>query len=122
MSYRITEAERKHVAVTEDIRLNLSVTAEEGTTPAVNLEITDSDRLNLSALFPQYAIDVDKTDDEHSRFRLVDAKTRETILTCDGLKSLNGNPLGLGWRYGLEFILDDDGYVKGISLINKNNG
>ena len=122
MSYRITEAERKHVAVTEDIRLNLSVIAEEGTTPAVNLEITDSDRLNLSALFPQYAIDVDKTDDEHSRFRLVDAKTRETILTCDGLKSLNGNPLGLGWRYGLEFILDDDGYVKGISLINKNNG
>lgn len=122
MSYRITEAERKHVAVTEDIRLNLSVTAEEGTTPAVNLEITDSDKLNLSALFPQYAIDVDKTDDEHSRFRLVDAKTRETILTCDGLKSLNGNPLGLGWRYGLEFILDDDGYVKGISLINKNNG
>lgn len=122
MSYRITEAERKHVAVTEDIRLNLSVTAEEGTTPAVNLEITDSDRLNLSALFPQYAIDVDKTDDEHSRFRLVDAKTRETILICDGLKSLNGNPLGLGWRYGLEFILDDDGYVKGISLINKNNG
>ena len=122
MSYRITEAERKHVAVTEDIRLNLSVIAEEGTTPAVNLEITDSDKLNLSALFPQYAIDVDKTDDEHSRFRLVDAKTRETILTCDGLKSLNGNPLGLGWRYGLEFILDDDGYVKGISLINKNNG
>ena len=122
MSYRITEAERKHVAVIEDLKLNLSVTAEEGTTPAVNLEITDSDKLNLSASFPQYAIDVDKTDDEHSRFRLVDAKTRETILTCDGLKSLNGNPLGLGWRYGLEFILDDDGYVKGISLVNKNNG
>lgn len=122
MSYRITEAERKHVAVIEDLKLNLSVAAEEGTTPAVNLEITDSDKLNLSASFPQYAIDVDKTDDEHSRFRLVDAKTRETILTCDGLKSLNGNPLGLGWRYGLEFILDDDGYVKGISLINKNNG
>lgn len=122
MSYRITEAERKHVAVIEDLKLNLSVTAEEGTTPAVNLEITDSDKLNLSASFPQYAIDVDKTDDEHSRFRLIDAKTRETILTCDGLKSLNGNPLGLGWRYGLEFILDDDGYVKGISLVNKNNG
>lgn len=122
MSYRITEAERKHVAVIEDLKLNLLVTAEEGTTPAVNLEITDSDKLNLSASFPQYAIDVDKTDDEHSRFRLVDAKTRETILTCDGLRSLNGNPLGLGWRYGLEFILDDDGYVKGISLINKNNG
>lgn len=122
MSYRITEAERKHVAVIEDLKLNLSVAAEEGTTPAVNLEITDSDKLNLSASFPQFAIDVDKTDDEHSRFRLVDAKTRETILTCDGLKSLNGNPLGLGWRYGLEFILDDDGYVKGISLVNKNNG
>ena len=122
MSYRITEAERKHVAVIEDLKLNLSVTAEEGTTPAVSLEITDSDKLNLSASFPQYAIDVDKTDDEHSRFRLVDAKTRETILTCDGLRSLNGNPLGLGWRYGLEFILDDDKYVKGISLINKNNG
>lgn len=122
MSYRITEAERKHVAVIEDLKLNLSVTAEEGTTPAVNLEITDSDKLNLSASFPQYAIDVDKTDDEHSRFRLVDAKTRETVLTCEGLRSLNGNPLGLGWRYGLEFILDDDGYVKGISLINKNNG
>ena len=121
MSYRITEAERKHVAVIEDLKLNLSVIAEEGTTPAVNLEITDSDKLNLSASFPQFAIDVDKTDDEHSRFRLVDAKTRETVLTCDGLKSLNGNPLGLGWRYGLEFILDDDGYVKGISLINKNN-
>ena len=122
MSYRITEAERKHVAVIEDLKLNLSVTAEEGTTPAVNLEITDSDQLNLSASFPQYAIDVDKTDDEHSRFRLVDAKTRETIFTCDGLRSLNGNPLGLGWRYGLEFVLDDDGYVKGISLVNKNNG
>lgn len=122
MSYRITEAERKHVAVIEDLKLNLSVAAEEGTTPAVNLEITDSDKLNLSASFPQFAIDVDKTDDEHSRFRLVDAKTRETILTCDGLKSLNGNPLGLGWRYSLEFILDDDGYVKGISLVNKNNG
>jgi len=121
LSYRITEAERKHVAVIEDLKLNLSVIAEEGTTPAVNLEITDSDKLNLSASFPQFAIDVDKTDDEHSRFRLVDAKTRETVLTCDGLKSLNGNPLGLGWRYGLEFILDDDGYVKGISLINKNN-
>lgn len=122
MSYRITEAERKHVAVIEDLKLNLSVTAEEGTIPAVNLEITDSDKLNLSASFPQYAIDIDKTDDEHSRFRLVNAETRKTILTCDGLRSLNGNPLGLGWRYGLEFILDDDGYVKGISLINKNNG
>ena len=122
MSYRITEAERKHVAVIEDLKLNLKVTEEAGTTPAVNLEITDNDKLNLSADFPQYAIDVDKTDDEHSRFRVVDAKTRETILTCDGLTSLNGNPMGLGWRYGLEFILDDDGYVKGISLVNKNNG
>lgn len=122
MSYRITEAERKHVAVIEDLKLNLKVTEEAGTTPAVNLEITDNDKLNLSADFPQYAIDVDKTDDEHSRFRVVDAKTRETIFTCDGLTSLNGNPMGLGWRYGLEFILDDDGYVKGISLVNKNNG
>lgn len=122
MSYRITEAERKHVAVIEDLKLNLKVTEEAGTTPAVNLEITDNDKLNLSADFPQYAIDIDKTDDEHSRFRVVDAKTRETILICDGLTSLNGNHMGLGWRYGLEFILDDDGYVKGISLVNKNNG
>ncbi len=122
MSYRITEAERKHVATIEDLSLNLSVVAEEGTTPAVNLEITDNDKLNLSAKFPQYAIDIDRTDDEHSRFRIVDAETRETVLVCDGLMSLNGNPMGLGWRYGLEFILDDDGYVKGISLINKNNG
>lgn len=122
MSYRITEAERKHVATIEDLKLNLSVVEEEGTTPAVNLEITDNDKLNLSASFPQFAIDVDKTDDEHSRFRIVNAQTRETILVCDGLTSLNGNPMGLGWRYGLEFILDDDGYVKGISLVNKNNG
>lgn len=122
MSYRITEAERKHVAAIEDVKINLQVTAEEGTTPAVNLTITDNDLLDLSAQFPQYAIDVDKTDDEHSRFRVVDAKTRETILKCEGLTSLNGNPMGLGWRYGLEFILDDDGYIKGISLVNKNNG
>ncbi|MBR6612033.1 MAG: hypothetical protein IKK93_07335 [Campylobacter sp.] len=121
MSYRITEAERKHVAVIEDLKLNLSVTAEEGTTPAVNLEITDDDKLNLSGKFPQYAIEVDKTDDEHSRFRIVDAETRETIITCGGLTSLNGNPMGLGWRYGLEFILDEDNYVQGISLVNKNN-
>ena len=120
MSYRITEAERKHVATIEDVELKLTVVEEEGTTPEVKLEISDGDKLDLSAVFPQYSIAVDKTDDEHSRFRVVD-KEGKTVLNAEGLRSLNGNPLGLGWRYGLEFIFDEDEYVKGISLINKNN-
>lgn len=120
MSYRITEAERKHIAAIEDTKLYLESVPVEGQTNKNVLHIEDGDKLDIEAELPAYKFAVDKVDDKNSRIRLIDALSGTEVICAgynDGTESL-----GLGWRYNITFTQDDDGYVNGIKLFRENDG
>lgn len=120
MSYRITEAERKHVAAIEDTKAYLDKVVVEGQTDKYIIHIEDGDLLNIKAELPSYKFAVDKIDDKNSRIRLVDSVSGTEIL-CTGYNDGKEN-LGIGWRYNITFTQDDDGYVNAIKLYRENDG
>lgn len=119
MSYKLTEAGRKHIATIEDTKMYLVKKNVEGATPDIDLHIEDADKLNLQVKLPSYRFEVDEVDDRFSRIRLTDTSSPENdnTITLDGF-----DHKGLGWRYTISFTKDKDDYVNGIVLTNLNNG
>lgn len=122
MSYKLTEAERKHVAAIEDVELFMErKPATNGSVPETIIHVTDGDKLDLSAVLPKYKFVWTAADDEKARLRLVDDASGYEI-SCDGLVDESGNAQGIGWRYTVYFSKDDDGYVNEITLKRINDG
>ena len=119
MSYKLTEAGRKHIATIEDTKMYLVKKNVEGATPDIDLHIEDGDKLNLQVKLPSYRFEVDEVDDRFSRIRFTDTSSPENdnTVTFDGF-----DHKGLGWRYTISFTKDKDDYVNGIVLTNLNNG
>lgn len=119
MSYKLTEAGRKHIATIEDTKMYLVKKNVEGATPDIDLHIEDADKLNLQVKLPSYCFEVDEVDDRFSRIRFTDRSSPENdnTITFDGF-----DHKGLGWRYTISFTKDQDNYVNGIVLTNLNNG
>lgn len=119
MSYKLTEAGRKHIATIEDTKMYLVKKNVDGATPDIDLHIEDADKLNLQVKLPSYCFEVDEVDDKYSRIRFTDRSSPENdnTITLDGF-----DHKGLGWRYTISFTKDKDEYVNGIVLTNLNNG
>ena len=116
MSYKLTEAERKHVAAVEDTKVFLTADHVEGRTPSIKLHITDEDKLNHEVELPSYAFYCDKNDDAVSKIRIKDEVNGEEI-ECKGYDGK-----GIGWRYRITFLKKEDtDYVESIKLICEND-
>ena len=116
MSYKLTEAERKHVAAVEDTKVFFTADHVEGRTPSIKLHITDEDKLNHEVELPSYAFYCDKNDDAVSKIRIKDEVNGEEI-ECKGYDGK-----GIGWRYRITFIKKEDtDYVEAIKLICEND-
>lgn len=116
MSYKLTEAERKHVAAVEDTKVFLTADHVEGRTPSIKLHITDEDKLNHEVELPSYAFYCDKNDDSVSKIRIRDEVNGEEI-ECKGYDGK-----GIGWRYRITFLKrEDTDYVEAIKLICEND-
>ena len=116
MSYKLTEAERKHVAAVEDTKVFLTADHVEGRTPSIKLHITDEDKLNHEVELPSYAFCCDKNDDAVSKIRIKDEVNGEEI-ECKGYDGK-----GIGWRYRITFLKKEDtDYVESIKLICEND-
>lgn len=123
MSYRVTEAERKHVSAIEDTKIAIEREPADGQTSKLFVHITDGDKLNLREELPSYKFAVDADDDKASRLRLIDTTDEDHQIVCEGA-TINGKVHGLGWRYRIVFnkAKDDDKYVDSIKLIRENDG
>lgn len=116
MSYKLTEAERKHVAAVEDTKVFLTADHVEGRTPSIKLHITDEDKLNHEVELPSYAFYCDKNDDAVSKIRIKDEVNGEEI-ECKGYDGK-----GIGWRYRITFIKKEGTeYIESIKLICEND-
>jgi uncharacterized repeat protein (TIGR02543 family) len=109
MSYRLTEAERKHIAVTEETRFFID--KNEGPDPInrpeesyLQITLTDDDKLTKVIDLPKYEI---LYSDQFRQFIMRDS----TFLTFTKIDEL-------GWRYGVEEVKDDDGYNIGFDFRN----
>lgn len=117
MSYRLTEAERKHFAAVEDTKFYFTSNPVEGQTPDLHLHFTDGDKLEHDVTLPSYKFSVTKDDDRYARIVLKDVVNGEEI-QCQGYDNN-----GVGWRYDIAFVKDGDSdYIKSIKLIRKNDG
>lgn len=123
MSYRVTEAERKHVAAIEDTKIAIEREPADGQTSKLFVHITDGDKLNLREELPSYKFAVEADDDKASRLRLIDTTDEDHQIVCEGA-TINGKVQGLGWRYRIVFnkAKDDDKYVDSIKLVRENDG
>lgn len=123
MSYRVTEAERKHVAAIEDTKIAIEREPADGQTSKLFVHITDGDKLNLREELPSYKFAVEAEDDKASRLRLIDTTDEDHQIVCEGA-TINGKVQGLGWRYKIVFnkAKDDDKYVDSIKLVRENDG
>lgn len=124
MSYKLTEAERKSIAVIED--LDLYFERKEGDVPETILHLTDGDKLDLSCTLPKYKFVWSDSDDQIARLRLMDEASGFTI-ECPGLTGTDyftkeETTLGIGWRYGITFGKDDDGFVNELIFTRLNDG
>lgn len=116
MSYKLTEAERKHVAAVEDTKVFLTADHVEGRTPSIKLHITDEDKLNHEVELPSYAFYCDKNDDAVSKIRIKDEVNGEEI-ECKGYDGK-----GIGWRYRITFVKKEGTeYIESIKLICEND-
>ena len=108
MSYRITEAERKHIAVLEDLKMSWE---RVGTTSSYRLYLTDGDMLSkdkfdVSTPLPMYELEVD---DKTNTMRLA---TRSP----DGNQINFGSPIRVGWDDILIGIFEKSNIVKEMAV------
>jgi hypothetical protein len=121
MSYKLTEAERKHIATIEDTRIWISGNLEGGI-PAYDIYISDDDKLNglIDSKFhirlPKYKF---QWDDDIAKLHLIDVSNApiELEITTDGL-----NNFGIGWRYTLSTEkINGTEYVTALKFMRDND-
>jgi len=118
MSYRITEAERKHVFTIEDFQTSKDFEDANPQNTQVKLTLTDNDKLNEVIDFPKYTLQYNYS---NNRLRLVvDGSHYSEAVNTDPNKALNDEE-GVGYKYSLK---NDDvsGFVNNVILVRSNDG
>jgi hypothetical protein len=124
MSYRLTEAEGKHISTIEDFELSFErLPGDASSLPRTIVHMKDGDLLDISGELPRYKFQWDSADDKISKLHLIDELTGYEIST-DGL-----NGQGIGWRYRISGIFEqgsrgdpDKKYLTSLKLIRINDG
>lgn len=139
MSYKLTEAARKHVATIEDVKFGLErgVNADktENVMPEaiLHLQDTSDNSLDIQIPLPRFKVICEAEDDKNSRVRLRDLTLEDSedgskdlilggITNSDTANDSTSGFNGLGWRYALIKNRDDEGCLTGITLKRANDG
>jgi NDP-sugar pyrophosphorylase family protein len=120
MSYRLTEAERKHIATIEDSKIWISGNYENNI-PVYDIYVSDNDQMNgltdnnFHIRLPKYIF---KWDDSIAKLHLIDVSTPfELEIVTDG-----SNNKGIGWRYTLSTEkIDGTEYVTALTFTRDND-
>lgn len=117
MSYKITEAERKHVLTIEDMEIQLiSGRSAVDNVPEYFITIEDPTETNegikskldsFKVALPKYDFLISKEDDEVGRINLINKNTSGLVISTDGFEHK-----GIGWRYELKAFNSKDGDVE----------
>lgn len=136
MSYKITEAERKHVLTIEDMEIQLiSGRSAVDNVPEYFITIEDPIETNegikskldsFKVALPKYDFLISKEDDEVGRINLINKNTSGLVISTDGFEHK-----GIGWRYELkafnskdgntELVTDGTDYLYRLELIREND-
>jgi hypothetical protein len=109
MSYRLTEAERNHVAVIEELQIYLKRKDENNPLDTqIQMVVSDGDNLDLTIDLPRYKIEKDIVG--KSQLRLVDEKFNT--------RSVVDN---VGWDFELTNDEDAEGFISSITLTRLND-
>ena len=105
MSYRITEAERKHIATIEDTIFEFRQAKDDPN--RIQLIFTDNDKLEKSLNMPRYNFKYIKDEDK-------------IILEDDQFGTFTSMTEVLG-RYEIECVYDNENYLIGFNYLNLRN-
>jgi hypothetical protein len=124
MSYRLTEAEGKHISTVEDFQISFErISGSVDSLPRTIVHLSDGGLLDISGELPRYKFQVDGADDKVSKLHLIDELTGYEVSTA------GYNDQGLGWRYRISGIFEqgsrgdpDKKYLTSLKLIRINDG
>lgn len=136
MSYKITEAERKHIATIEDMEIKLiSWRSPVDNVPEYFISFEDPTETNegikaklesFKIALPKYDFLVTEEDDAAGRINLINKNTSNLVISTDGFEHK-----GIGWRYKLEafnskegsdLVTTENDYLYRLEMTRENDG